>query len=133
MSFADLDAAQRDNSARNELLGLGAGATGIGAALGDSSGGAAGEGGYSAYRDRPSAPQGSNQYTLTTSQCYDPAVPRTGRWTDEELAFRDVLIGQFLGGNLPLGNGVKLNDFLANMVSLQKGASWKRRGRQMVV
>ena len=73
---------------------------------------------YSAYRDRPSAPQGSNQYTLTTSQCYDPAVPRTGRWTDEELAFRDVLIGQFLGGNLPLGNGVKLNDFLANMVSI---------------
>jgi hypothetical protein len=45
-------------------------------------------------------------------QCYDPSQPRTSQWTDEETNFRDALISHFLDGNLPLCNGLKLNDFV---------------------
>ena len=37
-----------------------------------------------------------SSYSQSSSQCYDPNIPRTGRWTDEELAFRDSLISHFL-------------------------------------
>eukprot|EP00581_Thalassiosira_minuscula_P004956 CAMPEP_0183742376 /NCGR_PEP_ID=MMETSP0737-20130205/64590_1 /TAXON_ID=385413 /ORGANISM="Thalassiosira miniscula, Strain CCMP1093" /LENGTH=1103 /DNA_ID=CAMNT_0025977957 /DNA_START=214 /DNA_END=3525 /DNA_ORIENTATION=- len=60
------------------------------------------------------------------SQCYDPAVPRTGRWTDEELAFRDAIIARFLDGSLPLSNGLKLNDFLSNMLKSKQSRLTKK-------
>lgn len=37
-----------------------------------------------------------------TIQCYDPTIPRTGRWTDQEILFRDTLIRYFLSGSLLL-------------------------------
>ena len=63
---------------------------------------------------------------LSTSQCYDPAIPRTGRWTDEELAFRDAIIAHFLDGSLPLSNGLKLNDFLSNMLKSKQSRLTKK-------
>ena len=34
--------------------------------------------------------------SMSSSKCYDPSVPRTGRWTDEELTFRDTIITQHI-------------------------------------
>mmetsp|Transcript_1459 Transcript_1459/g.3698 ORF Transcript_1459/g.3698 Transcript_1459/m.3698 type:complete len:1141 (+) Transcript_1459:269-3691(+) len=61
-----------------------------------------------------------------TVQCYDPSKPRTGRWTDEEIAFRDTLISHFLDGSLPLGNGLKLNDFLPVMLKSKQSRLAKK-------
>ncbi|KAL9185733.1 hypothetical protein ACHAXT_003510 [Thalassiosira profunda] len=47
---------------------------------------------------------------------YDPEHPRTGKWSDEEIAFRDALVPHFVDGNLPLLNGLKLIDFLSAML-----------------
>ena len=65
-------------------------------------------------------------YSQSSSQCYDPTVPRTGRWTDEELAFRDSLISHFLEGSLPLSNGLKLNDFLSNILKSKQSRLTKK-------
>eukprot|EP00581_Thalassiosira_minuscula_P027878 CAMPEP_0183752546 /NCGR_PEP_ID=MMETSP0739-20130205/2414_1 /TAXON_ID=385413 /ORGANISM="Thalassiosira miniscula, Strain CCMP1093" /LENGTH=844 /DNA_ID=CAMNT_0025988927 /DNA_START=210 /DNA_END=2744 /DNA_ORIENTATION=- len=47
---------------------------------------------------------------------YDPASPRIGKWSEEEIAFRDEMVPHFVEGSLPLPNGVKLIDFLSNML-----------------
>ena len=47
---------------------------------------------------------------------YDPNVHRVGKWSPEEIAFRDELIPHFVEGNLPLNNGLKLIDFLSRML-----------------
>lgn len=60
------------------------------------------------------------------SKCYDPNVPRTGRWTQDEIAFRDALVALFLAGNLPLSNGLKLNDFLHNMLKSKQSRLAKK-------
>jgi hypothetical protein len=52
----------------------------------------------------------------TLAQCYDPARPRTGRWTGAEILFRDALIAHFLAGSPPLRAGLKLSDFLTGML-----------------
>lgn len=65
-------------------------------------------------------------YSQSSSQCYDPTIPRTGRWTDEELAFRDFLIAHFLEGSLPLSNGLKLNDFLSNILKSKQSRLTKK-------
>ncbi|EJK64845.1 hypothetical protein THAOC_14376, partial [Thalassiosira oceanica] len=57
---------------------------------------------------------------------YDPSVPRTGRWTAEEIAFRDELIGHFLEGNLPLGSGTKLSDFLPGLLKSKQSRLAKK-------
>ena len=46
-----------------------------------------------------SAGASSNQYGSLSahSQCYDPAVPRTGCWTDADFSFRDVIIAHCRG------------------------------------
>lgn len=67
-----------------------------------------------------------SSYSQSSSQCYDPTVPRTGRWTDEELAFRDSLISHFLEGSLPLSNGLKLNDFLSNILKSKQSRLTKK-------
>ncbi|KAL7534968.1 hypothetical protein ACHAXR_006183, partial [Thalassiosira sp. AJA248-18] len=59
-------------------------------------------------------------------QCYDPSQPRTGRWSDEEILFRDTLISHFLSGNLPLSNGLKLNDFLPVMLKSKQSRLAKK-------
>ena len=41
---------------------------------------------------------------------------RTGRWTDEEIAFVDYLVSAFDQGCLPLPHGIKLNEFLGDML-----------------
>ena len=41
---------------------------------------------------------------------------RTGRWTDEEIAFVDYLVAAFDQGALPLPHGIKLNEFLGDML-----------------
>lgn len=41
---------------------------------------------------------------------------RTGRWTTEEIAFVDFLVNAFDQGILPLPHGIKLNEFLGDML-----------------
>ena len=48
---------------------------------------------------------------------HDPNTPRTGRWTDEELAYRDAVIYHFTNGSLPLCNGLRLTDFLCGILN----------------
>jgi len=50
------------------------------------------------------------------SKFYDYAEPRTGKWSNEEIAFRDSLVPKFVDGSLPLSNGLKLIDFLSTML-----------------
>lgn len=68
----------------------------------------------------------SSMAAMSTSKCYDPSIPRTGRWTDEELAFRDTIIGLFLEGSLPLSNGLKLNDFLSSILKSKQSRLTKK-------
>ena len=51
---------------------------------------------------------------------------RTGRWTPEEMAFCDKLIETFKSGELPVTNGVKLNDFLATMLKSKQSRLTKK-------
>lgn len=41
---------------------------------------------------------------------------RTGRWTNEEIAYTDCLVDAFDQGTLPIAQGVRLNDFLCDML-----------------
>jgi len=41
---------------------------------------------------------------------------RTGRWTSEEVAFCDKLMEKFKTGELPIPDGVKMNEFLGSML-----------------
>lgn len=47
---------------------------------------------------------------------YDPAVPRAGKWAEEEIAFRDTLVTHFVSGSLPLPNELKLCEFLSKIL-----------------
>lgn len=51
---------------------------------------------------------------------------RTGRWTSEEMAYCDELIAKFKDGMLPLVDGVKLNEFLANMLKSKQSRLTKK-------
>jgi hypothetical protein len=51
---------------------------------------------------------------------------RTGRWTAEEMAFCDILTETFKVGELPVTNGVKLNDFLATMLKSKQSRLTKK-------
>ena len=63
---------------------------------------------------------------LSQPKCYDPDFLRTGRWTKEEVDFRDALVALFLVGKLPLSNGLKLNDFLHNMLKSKQSRLAKK-------
>jgi hypothetical protein len=41
---------------------------------------------------------------------------RTGRWTDEEVAYVDYMVNAFDQGELPLPHGIKLNEFLGDIL-----------------
>jgi len=68
----------------------------------------------------------SSSSESSSTKCYDPNSPRTGRWTNEEIAFRDALVAMFLAGNLPLTNGLKLNDFLHTMLKSKQSRLAKK-------
>lgn len=51
---------------------------------------------------------------------------RTGRWTNEEMAYCDKLIAKFAGGELPLTDSVKLNEFLGNMLKSKQSRLTKK-------
>ena len=51
---------------------------------------------------------------------------RTGRWTTEETAYCDELIDKFERGQLPISDGIKLNDFLSNMLKSKQSRLTKK-------
>jgi hypothetical protein len=51
---------------------------------------------------------------------------RTGRWTNDEMAYCDMLIAKFETGELPVADGVKLNDFLAHMLKSKQSRLTKK-------
>lgn len=51
---------------------------------------------------------------------------RTGRWTTEEMTYCDKLIDKFAGGDIPVSEGVKLNEFLGNMLKSKQSRLTKK-------
>lgn len=51
---------------------------------------------------------------------------RTGRWTNEEMALCDKLILKFEQGDLPIADGVKLNEFLGSMLKSKQSRLTKK-------
>lgn len=51
---------------------------------------------------------------------------RTGRWTNDEMAYCDKLIEKFESGELPCADGTKLNDFLASMLKSKQSRLTKK-------
>ena len=51
---------------------------------------------------------------------------RTGRWTVEEMTYCDKLIEKFESGELPIVNGIKLNEFLGNMLKSKQSRLTKK-------
>lgn len=51
---------------------------------------------------------------------------RTGRWTSDEMAYCDKLIEKFETGELPVSDGVKLNDFLSTMLKSKQSRLTKK-------
>jgi len=58
----------------------------------------------------------NNRSALASCGLSDREQQRTGRWTDEEIAYVDYLVAAFDQGTLPLPHGVKLNEFLGDML-----------------
>jgi hypothetical protein len=51
---------------------------------------------------------------------------RTGRWTNEEMIFCDKLMSKFDDGTLPISDGLKLNEFLGNMLKSKQSRLTKK-------
>ena len=51
---------------------------------------------------------------------------RTGRWSTEEMTYCDQLIAKFETGELPITNGIKLNEFLGNMLKSKQSRLTKK-------
>lgn len=121
LSFVELDRVQRSVSQKVRMMRT----NGL---LGENNGG--GELPQETGKKRSSSElelsEISSMAAMSTSKCYDPSIPRTGRWTDEELAFRDTIIGLFLEGSLPLSNGLKLNDFLSSILKSKQSRLTKK-------
>lgn len=70
-----------------------------------------------------------NPTTIGTSgegESGDGSDLRTGRWTTEETLFCDKLIEHYEQGELPVMEGTKLNDFLANMLKSKQSRLTKK-------
>ncbi|KAL3934502.1 MAG: hypothetical protein SGBAC_009800 [Bacillariaceae sp.] len=52
----------------------------------------------------------------SSSKISDQEQQRTGRWTEEEIAYVDFLVSSFDKGRLPLPHGIKLNEFLGDIL-----------------
>ena len=68
----------------------------------------------------------NNRSALASSGLSDREQQRTGRWTDEEIAFVDYLVAAFDQGKLPLPHGVKLNEFLGDMLMCKSSRLTKK-------
>lgn len=51
---------------------------------------------------------------------------RTGRWTNEEMTLCDKLMEKFETGELPITDGIKLNEFLGNMLKSKQSRLTKK-------
>mmetsp|Transcript_55786 Transcript_55786/g.64420 ORF Transcript_55786/g.64420 Transcript_55786/m.64420 type:complete len:791 (+) Transcript_55786:97-2469(+) len=74
-------------------------------------------------RLNPSNSLGSNG---ADDQGGDGSDLRTGRWTAEETAYCDKLISAYELGELPISEGLKLNDFLATMLKSKQSRLTKK-------
>lgn len=54
--------------------------------------------------------------SLTSTMSMETDLHRTGRWTSEEIAFVDFLLNTFDRGMLTLPHGIKLNEFLGDVL-----------------
>jgi len=61
-----------------------------------------------------------------TDESGDGSDLRTGRWTAEETEYCDKLIVSYERGELPISEGVKLNDFLATMLKSKQSRLTKK-------
>mmetsp|Transcript_18248 Transcript_18248/g.45343 ORF Transcript_18248/g.45343 Transcript_18248/m.45343 type:complete len:834 (+) Transcript_18248:232-2733(+) len=61
-----------------------------------------------------------------TEDSGDGSDLRTGRWTTEETEYCDKLILAYEHGELPISEGVKLNDFLATMLKSKQSRLTKK-------
>eukprot|EP00977_Amphora_coffeiformis_P017903 scaffold6007_cov183-Amphora_coffeaeformis.AAC.27 len=52
----------------------------------------------------------------TAALCTDNEYQRTGRWTDDEMTFTNFLVEAFDDGKLPIESGLKLNEFLSDVL-----------------
>lgn len=65
--------------------------------------------------------------SLESSGSEDPgSEQRTGRWSPEEMTYCDKLIEKFESGELPIEEGVKLNEFLGNMLNSKQSRITKK-------
>lgn len=69
--------------------------------------------------------QGKIHQTLA-SNLPDSESHRTGRWTDEEVAFVDHLVRGFDNGELPIPQGTKLSAFLGGILSCKASRLTKK-------
>ena len=67
-----------------------------------------------------------NPSNSTGDDAGDGSDLRTGRWTTEETQYCDKLIEKYEKGELPVQDGVKLNDFLANMLKSKQSRLTKK-------
>ena len=67
-----------------------------------------------------------NPTNINVDEKGDASELRTGRWTPEETLYCDKLIETFSKGQLPLTDGIKLNDFLANMLKSKQSRLTKK-------
>ena len=74
-------------------------------------------------RLNPSNSLGTNG---TDDQSGDGSDLRTGRWTAEETEYCDKLISAYEIGELPISEGVKLNDFLSTMLKSKQSRLTKK-------
>lgn len=74
-------------------------------------------------RLNPSNSLGTNG---TDDQGGDGSDLRTGRWTVEETEYCDKLISAYEMGELPISEGVKLNDFLSTMLKSKQSRLTKK-------
>ncbi|KAL3923789.1 MAG: hypothetical protein SGILL_001441, partial [Bacillariaceae sp.] len=58
----------------------------------------------------------SNNHSSFSSSNLSREQQRTGRWTSEETAFVDYLVNAFDNGSMPLPHGIKLNEFLGDIL-----------------
>lgn len=64
--------------------------------------------------------------SLDMEKTKEHAEQRTGRWTAEEMAYADELIALFDKGELPMVDGIKLNDFLSGMLKSKQSRLTKK-------
>ena len=68
---------------------------------------------------------GTNKRALASKSSMSRSY-RTGRWSSEESVYTDKLIKSFDAGLLPLPHGIKLNDFLCELLSCRTSRLTKK-------